>query len=257
MSVTPNEPRSTLPSWAASRWDVLPRLRARAVLETLCVERFEQGHTSTAWAVVDAARNHGAVHALIAQHAALYPDDIQSLFDGQAYHAMARQGPWLVDLRRLHSPLFAEWFDGGWGEAWGIFLATQPTELARVKRHLKKFLVAALESSGREPPKPALYRFYDPRVLRSTLPFFNYDFAEHMFGKVIGSYVCEGARLAQVRGHIAVGELYRYTMPQETFLQKLTGAVDLQTDTFILPDHTRLADQPDAGLRADSTDTPI
>lgn len=128
-------------------------------------------------------------------------------------------------------------------------MATQPVELSSLKRHLKKFLVAALESSGNKTSRPALYRFYDPRVLRSTLPFFNYGFAEGMFGKLVDCYLCEGVRLAQWRELSVVGELYRYRMPQDGFLQKLTNTADLKSDTIALPEHTPLADQPATATR--------
>lgn len=245
MSSAPRQ--ADIAPWLTSRWSELARLRASAVLRALGVPADGRHHAGTTWAVVDTARERGGVLGLVEQHAALYPTGIQCLFDGEAFCTLSRRGPWLVNLENLHSPLFAYWFDSGWGRAWGVFCASTPQELPAVKRHLKKFLTA--ETEGETPrvrPSRVLYRFYDPRVLRSTLPFFSYPTVQTMYGKLVHAWLCEGARLAhygEAQDQV-IGELYRYVLPDESFFQRLSGDARLRSEAITLPGHVLLAKQP-------------
>ena len=53
----------------------------------------------------------------------------------------------------------------GWGNSWGIFLATS-VDLATLRQHLRRFLMVKAETDD----KDLYFRFYDPRVLRVFLP---------------------------------------------------------------------------------------
>ena len=198
------------------------------------VNKALQGPQLAYWAVVDAARRNGLVYELLEQHLKKFPGTAKSLFDGQAFLTMGREGPWLV-APQANSPLFTQWFGDGWVDSWGIFLATTEHDLDAVKLHLKKMLTAYVEDPDSNKELKALYRFYDPRVLRSTLPFFSAGFTQAMFGKVVTSYVVEGVRAASIDGRQVVNEIYRYSLAQETYLQKLAGVAALQSDTIALP----------------------
>lgn len=205
-----------------------PQVRARSLGAAL------QGDNLRYWAVADGARRNGLVYELVEQHLKKYPGAAVSLFDGQARLAMGREGPWLVAITG-ESPLFTQWLDQGWGDSWGIFLSTQNRDIAEVKLHLKKMLTAYVADPDTQKSFKALYRFYDPRVLRDTLPFLSLPATQAMFEKLVYAYAVEGVRTALVDGRETINEIYRYSVAPETFLQKLAGVSVLQTKTITLP----------------------
>ncbi|MGF6213691.1 DUF4123 domain-containing protein [Comamonas sp. 4034] len=185
------------------------------------------------WVIADGARRNGLVYALIEQHLQKHPGTAVSLLDGQAFLTMGREGPWLLAATDS-SPLFDQWFNQGWGDSWGVFLATSEKDMTKVKLHLKKMLMAYVAIPDTNESLKALYRFYDPRVLRDTLPFLSLRASYAMFEKLVHCYAVEGVRTTLVAGRETVSEIYRYSLAPETFLQKLAGVSVLQTQTITL-----------------------
>ncbi len=112
--------------------------------------------TGALYAVIDAARSARA-RELLAESV----DPHASLYDGEQGRAFDEVAPYLVQLR-ADSQLLERLVHEGWGDAWGIWLASG-NDFDAVRRHLRRFLVV----DEREQQRRLLFRFYDPRVLRS------------------------------------------------------------------------------------------
>jgi hypothetical protein len=110
------------------------------------------------WTVLDSARDHrifGAIVTCCLNNCCLYSGDLPS--------ATQLIAPYLVELDR--DDRFTRYIiNHGWGNSWGIFFRS-PEDMARLRRHLRGFLVAKDERGRR-----LIFRYYDPRVLRGYLP---------------------------------------------------------------------------------------
>ena len=71
----------------------------------------------------------------------------------------------------------------GWGKSWGIFVRIEDS--SNLRYHLRTFL-RVRDESGRN----LLFRYYDPRVLRSYLPTCRADELKTVFGP-IDTYIAE------------------------------------------------------------------
>ncbi len=112
------------------------------------------------YGVLDCAR---APH-LYEQAARLEPEAADCLFAGKLDPRVRRVSPFVVELAPS-DPLSKLWRSEGWGEAWGILLSSS-AGLPAVRRRLRHFTQARLpDGSG-----PMLFRFWDPRVLRTYMP---------------------------------------------------------------------------------------
>jgi hypothetical protein len=81
---------------------------------------------------------------------------------------------------------FAKWvLSEGWGKHWGIFAIVE-ADLRTMRQHFRRFITVHDESG-----KPLLFRYYDPRVLRTFLPTCNAKELAEIFGPVV-CYVAEG-----------------------------------------------------------------
>lgn len=131
---------------------------ARPALSELQALLFPQGAASpSVWAVLDGARSSQVHRVLLASRL-----EVRSLFEAPVAHAVARAGPQLVELPFGHR-LLADWLEHAWHDHWGVLLRSDdPTA---VRHHLRKLL--KVQGLG---PRPVLFRFYDPRVLRAFLP---------------------------------------------------------------------------------------
>jgi hypothetical protein len=113
------------------------------------------------YAVIDAARSDRAIVLLeesVDAHASLY--------DGEPGRALDDVAPYLVQFRG-DSGLLERLVHEGWGDAWGIFLRSG-AGFEAVRRHLRRFLVV----KGEGEPRRLFFRFYDPRVMRTTVRVF-------------------------------------------------------------------------------------
>ncbi len=113
---------------------------------------------ATLYAVLDAARDP-AILPMLRQCA----PDAQSLFHAAVDRRLAGVGPYLAPVAP-GTPLARRWRQEGRGRAWGI-LCAGPPDLAAVRHHLRTLLRVVLPGQD-----AALFRFYDPRVLRLWLP---------------------------------------------------------------------------------------
>ena len=109
----------------------------------------------------------------------------QSLYEGAEADDLAAYGPYLVDLDG-DDAFLPRLVERGWGRSWGVYLAS-PADLATVRRHLRRYLKVEIPGG-----RTALFRFYDPRVLREFLPSWADDERDAFFGPV-SAYVIEAA----------------------------------------------------------------
>ena len=123
------------------------------------------------WAVLDCARDPSIYRALLESRL-----EFRCLYSGRLPAELERVAPQLVELlpgHRLADRLLTE----AWGQSWGIFLKIgDPSAL---RHHLRKFLKVR-DDDGRS----LIFRYYDPRVLRTYLPTCRPDELETIFGPV-------------------------------------------------------------------------
>lgn len=142
------------------------------------------------YAVVDSTR-HAELYNFITEHAVhqcLY-SDIEAI-------RLARYAPYCVDLDR--SPEFvSRWFahaGQGWHMHWG-WLFQSRLSLAALQHHFKKISHIQLPNQ-----QPLLWRFYDPRVLKKSLPGLSQEQTAENFGALqpIVFYQSESSRFVQL-----------------------------------------------------------
>ena len=85
------------------------------------------------------------------------------LFAGELEAPLKEVAPYLVEMTN-DSPMWLQWRDDGWGQAWGIVIWSS-LDLQTLRKHLRQFLLAQLPDG-----QIALFRFYDPRVWRDFWP---------------------------------------------------------------------------------------
>ena len=136
-----------------------------------------------------AAKFYGVLDLARAPHlyehvARLEPEAAECLFAGRLAPEVRRASPFLVELEPA-DPLSKLWRGQGWGGAWGILLSSRQG-LPVVRRRLRHFTMAKLpDGSG-----PMLFRFWDPRVLRTYLPLAEHNALADWF-KDIDLYILE------------------------------------------------------------------
>ena len=110
------------------------------------------------FAVLDPARAQ-EIRALLGRSG----EEHGSLLRGRDGQRLATHAPQLVELP-MGSPFLGTLLDEAWGKSWGILLASEhPYE--QVLAALQRVLIIEIPGG-----KSALFRFYDPRVLRAFLP---------------------------------------------------------------------------------------
>jgi hypothetical protein len=99
------------------------------------------------------------------------------LYRGEQPPDMAQVAPYLIQLEKERP--FTEWLlRSGWGNHWGVFLETS-ADSDSLLRHLRNFTIVHDETG-----RPFLFRFYDPRVLRTYLPTCEPQELRKFFGPV-------------------------------------------------------------------------
>lgn len=132
------------------------------------------------YAVLDGARDR-EILPLVQDSGLPY----ECLYRGKLTPRLAAAAPYLVSLPESGSRAFAaELVDLGWGRAWGIFLKSK-VPLHLLQRQLRRFLQVRLDSGP-----VAVFRWYDPRVLRPYLPTCNKEELGQLFESVV-CYVVE------------------------------------------------------------------
>jgi len=106
------------------------------------------------------------------------------LYRGELEADMASVAPYLVKLEPQDE--FTEWLlREGWGAHWGVFFTTTTT-LRALRDHFREFHTVELPDQ-----RTVLFRYYDPRVLRSFLPVCNAAELSLFYGPV-QSFIAEG-----------------------------------------------------------------
>ena len=106
------------------------------------------------------------------------------LYRGELQPDIATVAPYLVRLEPNDE--FTELvLREGWGAHWGIFVVSL-APLRALRDHFREFHTVELPDQ-----RTVLFRYYDPRVLRSFLPPCNAEELTQFFGPV-QSYVVEG-----------------------------------------------------------------
>lgn len=134
------------------------------------------------FAVLDAARDPrvlGILRESVEEH--------RSLYDGARGAHLAEAAPYLVRLP-ADGALLGRLVREGWEKSWGIYLSSR-RPFDEVRRHLRRLLMVEVEGLAR----PAYFRFYDPRVLRSVAPLCTARQTAELFGDV-RRFVVEGPR---------------------------------------------------------------
>ncbi len=137
------------------------------------------------WAILDAARAEAILPMLKESKA-----EFQSLYEGVRGEQLAAVAPYLVRLP-ADSELIAAVVKEGSGKSWGVFL-TCSLPLVELRQHLRQFLKVEPPGGGEK----ALFRYYDPRVLRVYLPTYGEKEAREFFGQV-SSYLVEGEKAGE------------------------------------------------------------
>ena len=127
------------PDTAAKKQALVQRLRA---------------FSTPVYALLDAARTR-QIRILLQESV----DRYQSLYDGLEGETLADAAPYLVRLRQ-DSALLDRLVTRGWGNRWGIFLAST-RRFIDVRRHLRRFLMVI----NGESDERMYFRFYDPWVM--------------------------------------------------------------------------------------------
>jgi hypothetical protein len=151
--------------------------------------------TGSVWAVLDCARDPAVYGALIESRL-----EFRSLYSGTVPRALEMNAPQLVELLPGHR-LTERLLGAAWGQAWGIFLRID--DAANLRHHLRKFLKVRDEQGRR-----LLFRYYDPRVLRSYLPTCTPDELAQVFGP-LHSFMVEDGEGAFIEFTRVAGQLRR------------------------------------------------
>jgi len=126
----------------------------------------------------------GASIPELVKHLYAHEPEFCCLYRGELEPDMATVAPYLVKLEVGNK--FTELvLNEAFGKHWGIFLATS-ANLRTLRDHFREFHTVELPDQ-----RTVLFRYYDPRVLRSFLPACNADELAMFFGPV-QSFVAEG-----------------------------------------------------------------
>jgi hypothetical protein len=131
--------------------------------------------------VIDAARREDLLDRLAALEEAV---PIDCLWSGDSAVDYADVAPYLLPVP--DSGEVDDFLAAGWGDSWGIAIATSLSQ-DDLRRHLRRYTMVRL------PDGETLYlRLYDPRVLRTMLPTLTREQVGPLFAGV-DAMIAEGA----------------------------------------------------------------
>jgi hypothetical protein len=134
----------------------------------------DQLTTPQVYAVLDGARAKRIVPMI-----RLSRLEYACLYGGRLSPALEAAAPYLVHLTRT-AEFFRHLIEDGWGRSWGIITVVPPdVTIHQQRRHLRT-LLRVQDPDGRV----LVFRFYDPRVLRTFLPTCSGDQAREVFGPI-------------------------------------------------------------------------
>jgi hypothetical protein len=134
---------------------------------------WSKGSARDVWMIVDSARDRRIFGLLLE----CFYSSLSSLFAMPLPPQLESVAPYLVPLDRDDRKT-RKFLSNAWGNNWGIFLGCD-TSQERLRRHLRTF-VSVRDPRGRR----LLFRYYDPRILRTYLPTCTTDELEYLFGPV-------------------------------------------------------------------------
>lgn len=140
-----------------------------------------QGDTPVVYAILDGARNK-EIEKIVRQGAL----KSACLYEGKLTYKMAVAAPYLVRLEKNH-PQTIELIKKGWGNSWGIFAITFKGATHIKVRHNCRKIARVKGPNG----KNLIFRYYDPRVLRTYITQCDINEAEKVFGP-ISEFIVEG-----------------------------------------------------------------
>ncbi|MFN7921097.1 MAG: DUF4123 domain-containing protein [Bryobacteraceae bacterium] len=101
--------------------------------------------------------------------------EFECLYEGEVEPDVAEVAPYLVAVPAEGE--FTSWLrERGWGKNWGIYVLSTGS-FRDMRQHLRRFVKVHTEEGT-----PMLFRFYDPRVLRTYLPTCNPGEVAEFFG---------------------------------------------------------------------------
>lgn len=175
----PPKPAAPVQTTPAPREPVPPVAKPTASTGKLELRQVLRAKSQPLYALLDAARDERVLELLKPSK-----QNFQSLYEGEEGDLLADFAPYLVRMS-VEGPEFLETLiKEGWGNSWGVYLHSTQS-FAEVRKHFRRFLTVKMPN-GTE----ALFRFYDPRVMRPFLTNCTPDEAKQFFGPV-SSYLIE------------------------------------------------------------------
>lgn len=146
------------------------------LLDTL----WPKSHANTdVFVVLDGARDERISWRIDA-----YADQKACLYEGALPRELVNAAPHVLHLFR-DDRFCRRLFEEGWGQSWGVFIVAE-TSFASLRRHLRTFMVVRGPTGKR-----LVFRWYDPRVLRTYLPTCTAQELRTVFGP-ISAFLVEG-----------------------------------------------------------------
>lgn len=177
-----------------------------AVIDSFPYDRIVEilrSQTAPLYAVLDAARD-----PVIYQRVHECEEKKQSLYEGPQAVELSFIAPYLIALPK-ESPFLERLVREAWGKSWGLYLTCEkPFE--DLRKDLRRFLTVEIEGRGK-----ALFRYYDPRVLRHFLPTCRPEEVRDFF-RDVRSYLCERGDGGLERFSIGSEGLSRASLPLES-----------------------------------------
>jgi len=130
------------------------------------------GFSRDMWMIVDGARDRRIYPLLIESYM-----DYSCLYAGDLEFVLERAAPYLVQLD-FESRYARRLIEEAWGHSWGVFLKCD-LDMDKLRRHLRQFL-RVRDTRGRI----LVFRYYDPRVLRTYLPTCTGEELRTVFGPI-------------------------------------------------------------------------
>ena len=159
------------------------------------------------------------------------------LYEGKLTFKMTQAAPYLVRLEKDH-PQTLEILQKGWGNSWGIFAITYQGATHINVRHNCRKIARVKGPNG----KNLVFRYYDPRVLRTYITQCDINDAEKVFGP-ISEFIVEGEqtntmhRFKRVESGVQdshnANDIHITTcVEDEDFTRGESGALSITSDQF-------------------------
>jgi hypothetical protein len=213
--IEPAQPAPGAPATTVDPAAVDPALVQQRLIAALA------NNSQPQYAVVDGARDPAILKLLMHSGAQYY-----SLFQGQAIGPLALFSPYVVQLLP-QSPLAPALVRAGWGKSWGICLSSKAAP-SEVVAFLRRLLAARLPDG-----RIALFRFFDPRILRAFLPSCTAVQLHQVFGPVRYFMLEDEKPDKALAFSFKSRGLEKYDLPLAAALPLTPAMIEL--DPFVLP----------------------